>query len=58
MRDAIQNREEYQMKQVKIVLEVELPNDYNENEVDVALADTIAALGGGVLDSKEFEEIQ
>ena len=44
-------------KYVKIELEVELPLDYNEGEVDTAIADAIYRLGGQVLDSKEFKEI-
>lgn len=46
------------MKKIKIVLEVELPTNYVESEVDAVLAETISDIGGHVLNSKEFEEIE
>lgn len=45
-------------KYVKIELEVELPLDYNEREIDRVIADAIYDLDGQVLDSKEFKEIE
>lgn len=39
---------------VKIVLDVELPEDYDESEVDEVIADVISSEGGQVLNSKEY----
>lgn len=46
------------MKHIKIQLEVQLPDDYNEVEVDKAIADVINSLGGQVIDSKEHKELK
>jgi len=46
------------MKYVRIILDVELPEDYVESEIDTVLADTISQLGGQVIDSKEYEELK
>lgn|GEM_PF-1754521 len=45
-------------KYVKIELEVALPGDFSEDEVDSAIANAIFALKGEVLDSKEFRVLQ
>lgn len=45
------------MKAVRITLDVELPSNFDESEVDIALADTINDLGGQVIDSKEYKEL-
>jgi len=46
------------MKYAKITIEVELPDDYDEGEIDTAIADSIAEKGGHVLDSKEYIELE
>ena len=43
------------MKKVRIVLDVELPNDFLEHKIDNAIAEAINAEGGTVVDSKPFE---
>ena len=45
------------MKYAKITIDVELPDDYEEAEIDIALADLMASMGGRVLDSKEYIEM-
>lgn len=45
------------MKFVRIILDVELPNDFDEGEIDTALADTVSKFGGQVIDSKEYKEL-
>jgi hypothetical protein len=45
------------MKFVRIILDVELPNDFDEGEIDTALADTISNFSGQVIDSKEYKEL-
>lgn len=45
------------MKRVKIELLVKLPDDFDESEVDGAIADTLFDLGAEVVDSKEYKEI-
>lgn len=47
----------YRMKFVRIVLDVELPDDFDESEIDTALADAFSELGGQVIDSKEYKEL-
>lgn len=46
------------MRRVRIELEVELPAGYDEAEIDEAIANTIYDLGGQVLDSKEYKELE
>lgn len=46
------------MKYVKIELEVELPDDFEESSIDTAIADTISDFGGQVLDSKEYKKLK
>ncbi|WP_217587001.1 hypothetical protein [Lentibacillus saliphilus] len=46
------------MKYARIELEVELPDNYDEGEIDTAIANAVAHLGGEVLDSKEFVEMK
>lgn len=45
------------MKYVKIELEVSLPDDFSESEIDTKIADTIATLGGEVLNSENFTSL-
>lgn len=45
------------LKFVRIILDVELPNDFDEGEIDTALADTVSKFGGQVIDSKEYKEL-
>lgn len=42
---------------VKIELEVGLPVDYDETEVDRAIDKALSELGGQLLDSKEYKKI-
>lgn len=42
---------------VKIELEVGLPVNYNEAEVDRAIGKALSELGGQLLDSKEYKKI-
>jgi hypothetical protein len=46
------------MKLVRIVLEAEIPEGMSEGSVDVALSDTIADLGGKILNSSEFQPLE
>lgn len=50
--------EESSEKYVKIELDVKLPNDYDESEVDEAIVDAIRSIGGEVLNSKEYQELK
>ena len=43
------------MKTVKITMEVELPNDYDEKEIDAELSETIFSLGGEILDINRYK---
>lgn len=45
------------MREYKIVLEVQLPEEVLESDVDTELANVIFDFGGQVLDSKKFEDI-
>jgi len=44
------------MKYIRIILDVALPDDYEESSVDHSLSETIADLGGEVLDIKAYKE--
>lgn len=41
-----------------IKIEVDLPDDFDESEIDEALADTIFDMGGEVIDSKPYEKLE
>lgn len=45
------------MSKYLINLEVELKEGFNEEEIDRAISDTISKLGGEVIDSKPYVEI-
>ena len=45
------------MKNYRIVIDVMLPEDFNESQIDTAIADAIFNVGGEVTDVKEYEEI-
>lgn len=49
-------RETSKCEYVKIELEVELPEDYNESEIDKKITDAIYSLNGQVLNSKEYKK--
>ena len=42
----------------KIIMEVELPDNYNESEIDLALSDAIYNEGGEVIDIKEYIKLE
>lgn len=42
----------------KIIMEVNLPDDYNESEIDLAIADAIYDNGGDVIDIKEYIKVK
>jgi len=44
------------MKYIRIILDVALPDDYEERNVDHSLSETMTDLGGEVLDIKEYKE--
>lgn len=46
------------MKRYEITLTVLLPDDYNEYEIDTALADAICDLDGEMLDISEYKQLK
>lgn len=45
------------MPKYLIQIEVELPEDFDKSELDEAISDTIYLMGGEVIDSKPYKEI-
>lgn len=50
--------EESSEKYVKIELDVKLPSNYNELEVDESIANAIRSIGGEILNSKEYKQLK